>query len=210
MRKKKILMMLALLLTAVTGAWADEVKTVLDDGVFTGFTATGGAGGTGDGGYAKLVDGNTSTKWCTDSPPFYVEFHSSGLIVPTGYIMTTGGDTQSYSGRNPKSWTIKAKVNAGDAWTTLVTVTDDATMPASNYTPVEFTISGNTTAYKYFRLDVSATLVTLGSSSRSSSSWARRQIPAISPSNRRSVAPALQKVPIPSAALLTGTCLPVK
>ena len=54
---KKILMMLALLLTAVTGARADEVKTVLDDGVFTGFTATGGAGGTGDGGYAKLVDG---------------------------------------------------------------------------------------------------------------------------------------------------------
>ena len=98
--------------------------------MFTGFTATGGAGGTGDGGYAKLVDGNTSTKWCTDSPPFYVEFHSSGLIVPTGYIMTTGGDTQSYSGRNPKSWTIKAKAHAEDDWTTLVTVENDATMPA--------------------------------------------------------------------------------
>jgi len=41
MTMKKILMMLALLLTAVTGAWADEVKTVLDDGVFSGFTATG-------------------------------------------------------------------------------------------------------------------------------------------------------------------------
>ena len=155
--KQKFLFILALLLTAVTGAWADEVTTVLDDGVFTGFTATGGSN-TGDEGYDKLVDGNTGTKWCTNATPFYIEFHSSGLIVPTGYIMTTGGDTQSYSGRNPKSWTIKAKVNADDAeWTTLATVTDDATMPAANYTPVEFTISGNTTAYKYFRLDVSAT-----------------------------------------------------
>ena len=58
---KNFLSILALLLMAVTqGAWADEVKTVLDDGVFTGFTATGGAGGTGDGGYAKLVDGNAT------------------------------------------------------------------------------------------------------------------------------------------------------
>ncbi len=77
------------------------MKTVLDDGVFTGFTATGGVGGTGDGGYAKLVDGNTSTKWCTNSSPFYIEFHSSAPFVPTGYIMTT-----------------------------LVTVENDATMPA--------------------------------------------------------------------------------
>lgn len=154
--KTKFLSILALLLMAVTqGAWAD-VTTVLDEGVFTGFTATGGSN-TGDEGYAKLVDGNTSTKWCTDSSPFYVEFHSSGLIVPTGYIMTTGGDTQSYSGRNPKSWTIKAKAHAEDDWMTLVTVENDATMPASNYTPVEFAISGNTTAYQYFRLDVSAT-----------------------------------------------------
>ena len=126
------------------------------DGVFTGFTATGGSN-TGDGGYAKLVDGNTATKWCTNSSPFYIEFHSSAPFVPTGYIMTTGGDTQSYSGRNPKSWTIKAKAHAEDDWTTLVTVENDATMPAKNYEPVSFAISGNTTAYQYFRLDVSAT-----------------------------------------------------
>ena len=154
--KTKLLSILALLLAAVQGARADETKTVLEDGVFTGFTATAGSN-TGDGGYDKLVDGNTGTKWCTNASPFYVEFHSSGLIVPKGYILTTAGDTQSYSTRNPKSWTIKAKVNAGDSWTTLVTVTDDTSMPAANTTPVEFTISGNTTAYRYFRLDVSAT-----------------------------------------------------
>ena len=92
MRSKKILLMLALLCAMVQGAWADEVKTILEDGVFSGFTATAGSN-TGDGGYDKLVDGSTATKWCTNTSPFYIEFHSSGLIVPTGYIMTTAGDT---------------------------------------------------------------------------------------------------------------------
>ena len=99
--------------------------------LFSGFTATSGTGGTGDGGYAKLVDGRTDTKLCCNHDnPTFVEFYSSGLFVPTGYIMTTGGDTQSYSGRNPKSWTIKAKAHPEDDWTTLVTVENDATMPA--------------------------------------------------------------------------------
>ena len=41
--KTKVLSLLALLLMAVTqGAWADDTKTVLEDGVFTGFTATAG------------------------------------------------------------------------------------------------------------------------------------------------------------------------
>ena len=156
--KKNLFLMIALLCAVVQGAWAD-VSTLYADGVFTGFTATAGAGsaGPGNGGYTKLVDGSTDTKWCTNSSPFYIEFHSSAPFVPTGYIMTTGGDTQSYSGRNPKSWTIKAKAHAEDDWTTLVTVENDATMPAKNYEPVSFAISGNTTAYQYFRLDVSAT-----------------------------------------------------
>ncbi|MBQ8064562.1 MAG: hypothetical protein IJ200_02775 [Prevotella sp.] len=61
MQKKKFLTILTLLLMAVTqGARADETKTVLEDGVFTGFTATAGAGTSGsDGGYDKLVDGST-------------------------------------------------------------------------------------------------------------------------------------------------------
>ena len=159
MQKKSFYWMLVLLCAVVQGAWADEVTTQCTDGVFTGFTATAGAGsaGPGNGGYTKLVDGNTSTKWCTNSSPFYIEFHSSAPFVPTGYIMTTAEDAASYSGRNPKSWTIKAKAHAEDDWTTLVTVENDATMPAKNYEPVSFAISGNTTAYQYFRLDVSAT-----------------------------------------------------
>ena len=80
MTMKKILMMLALLLTAVTGAWAD-VSTLYADGVFTGFTATSG---TGDN-YQNLVDGNNGSEMlCTHGDPSVVEFHSSGYLVPTG------------------------------------------------------------------------------------------------------------------------------
>ena len=119
-----------MLCAVAQGAWADEVTTQCTDGVFTGFTATAGAGsaGPGNGGYTKLVDGSTDTKWCTNSSPFYIEFHSSAPFVPTGYIMTTAEDAASYSGRNPKSWTIKAKVNENDEWTTLVTETDNTTV----------------------------------------------------------------------------------
>ena len=158
MKRKKILFILALLCAVVQGAWAD-VTTVLDEGVFTGFTATAGSG-TGGTGYSKLVDGDTNTKWYPDtySQSYYVEFHSSGLIVPTGYIMTTANDTESNNAsRNPKSWTIMAKVNAGDSWTTLVTEKSNQSLPNSSTTSVEFTITGNSTAYKYFRFEVSHT-----------------------------------------------------
>ena len=147
--KQKILFILALLCAMVQGAWAD-VTTVYIDGVFTGFTATSGSAGfSGDVNYDKLVDGSTNTKWRTNSNPFYVEFHSSGLIVPTGYIMTTADDASSQDFRNPKSWIIKAKVNAGDEWTTLVTETNNTSLPAANTTPVEFSITNNTKAYQY-------------------------------------------------------------
>ena len=79
---------------------------------------------------AHAQEDNPAPQWCTKSSPFYIEFHSSAPFVPTGYIMTPVEDAAFYSGRNPKSWTIKAKAHPEDDWTTLVTVENDATMPA--------------------------------------------------------------------------------
>ena len=158
-QQAKLWIITLLLMVVAPGAWADEVTTQYANGVFTGFTATDGSGGTGNEGYAKLVDGNTGTKLCcTHGNPTYVEFHSSFYFVPTGYIMTTVGDASQYSNRNPKSWVIKAKVNENDAeWTTLATETDNTTVGGVDTHPYEFTITGITTAYKYFRLEVTAT-----------------------------------------------------
>ena len=108
---------MTLLLTVLTlTAWA------LDPVFSTTYTATSGTTGNANEDYGNLVDGKKNTKWCVSNCDFsgsntlYIEFHSDIPFVPTGYVMTTGNDTQSNSGRNPKSWTIQAKLYSTDAW----------------------------------------------------------------------------------------------
>ena len=124
----------------------------------TGYTVDGGSGSTGVEGYDKLLDGNTDTKWCSNVKSdgvWYVEFHTASAVQVDGYKLTTGGDTKTYSGRNPKNWTLKAKVNSGDAWTVIDTKTGNTDMPAANCSSVDFEtdVQG---MYQYFRLEVSA------------------------------------------------------
>jgi hypothetical protein len=127
---------------------------------YTGYTVDAGTGNTNvNGGYDQLLDGNTATKWCvyTDTKSggvWFVEFHTASAVQVDGYKLTTADDTQTYSGRNPKNWTLKAKVNSGDAWTVIDTKTDNTDMPAANYSSVDFEtdVQG---MYQYFRLEVS-------------------------------------------------------
>ena len=124
----------------------------------TGYTIDGGSGSTGGEGYDKLLDGNTGTKWCSNVKSdgvWYVEFHTASAVQVDGYKLTTGGDTQTYPERNPKNWTLKAKVNSGDAWTVIDTKTGNTDMPAANLSSVDFEadVQG---IYQYFRLEVSA------------------------------------------------------
>ena len=113
-------------------------------------------------GYAKLFDQNKSTKWCVvnstgEWQTIWVDFKSNQSIVPTGYILTTGNDTYTYYGRNPKSWRIYAKAGESDDWTMLVTVSDgkNAGLGTKNNTDYSFDIS-NQKAYQFFRFEVSA------------------------------------------------------
>ena len=95
--------------------------------------------------------------WCSNVKSdgvWYVEFHTASAVQVDGYKLTTGNDTQTYPGRNPKNWTLKAKVNSGDAWTVIDTKTDNTDMPAANYSSVDFEtdVQG---MHQYFRLEVS-------------------------------------------------------
>ena len=135
---------------------------VKDDGglsALTTYSATAGtAGANNNEGYAKLVDNNKTTKWCVDTnknPSVFIEFQTTKPIVPTGYVMTTGNDNATCTGRNPKNWTIKARKNTTDDWTTITTVTDDQTLTDENTKDFEFTLT-NTEAYQYFRFEVTA------------------------------------------------------
>lgn len=119
----------------------------------------------GTDGYAApsgLVDGNkTSTKWCAGGEHksdgvWYCEFHTASAVQVNGYTITTGDDNSSWNNRNPKDWVLKAKVNSGDAWTTIATVTNDATLDDINNKSYDFFVDvpGE---YQYFRFEVSAT-----------------------------------------------------
>ena len=110
----------------------------------------------------KLFDKNKSTKWCVDNSTgswetIWVDFKSDVAFTPTSYTMTTGNDTQSWKGRNPKKWKIYAKAKESDSWTTIVDVTDgDALgLGTANTTDYSFDINGVSTKYQFFRFEVS-------------------------------------------------------
>ena len=126
-----------------------------------------GSGGFSNQGYEKLFDGDTATKWCSNTGNmsvssvsgqscWYAEFSTSGAFMPTGYVLTTGDDTQNSPGRNPTHWKLYGKLNEGDAWTLLDNVENSTAMPAANKTDVEFTLSTAIGIYRYFRFEVSA------------------------------------------------------
>ena len=121
----------------------------------SGYTVTAGSGGFGGEGHEKLLDGDTGTKWCSNSAPWNVTFNTASPVQVDGYTLTTGGDTGSESGRNPKNWTLKGKLNESDPWTTIATVTDDNTMPAANTKDVDFVVD-KPGSYKYFKFEVTA------------------------------------------------------
>lgn len=122
----------------------------------TGYTVTAGTGGFNDDeSHTSLLDGNKGTKWCANNGPWNVTFNTASPVQVDGYTLTTGGDTGSNSGRNPKNWTLKGKLNESDAWTTIATVTNDNTIPAANTTDVDFVVD-KPGSYQYFYFEVTA------------------------------------------------------
>lgn len=105
--------------------------------------------------YDKLVDGNTSTKYYLSNADPWVEFHYSQAFVPKQYVLWTAFDTNNDSNRNPASWTIKAKLNKTDAWTTIATAENSGSnqLPTGNTQSKVFSIVENENAYKYFRFE---------------------------------------------------------
>ena len=109
---------------------------------------------------SNLVDGKKYTKWCTSTADkvdgiWYCEFHTASAVLVNGYTITTGNDNSRYGNRNPKDWVLKAKADEGDSWTTIATVTNDATLKDEDYKSFDFIVDVHGT-YQYFRFEVSA------------------------------------------------------
>ena len=121
----------------------------------------------------NLFDGNKLSKWCsyTSGAGSYasrtaqdgkdmVIWKMGSSVVLAGYILTTGNDTQDNPGRNWKSWTIyggnfaddgTAMIAADGAWTPIHSIVDDTVLQAKSTTDYVFA-TGNSTAYKYYKL----------------------------------------------------------
>jgi hypothetical protein len=131
----------------------------------SGYTYDGGTASSNDS-PSNLVDGKKNypyqyTKWCTNTSDkvdgiWYCEFHTESAVQVNGYTITTGHDNSSNYNRNPKDWVLKAKADAGDSWTTIATVTNDATLKDDNVLQFDFNVDVPGT-YQYFRFEVSAT-----------------------------------------------------
>lgn len=135
---------------------------------YTGYTADEGSGGRNgdDTNYAKLVDGDTNTRWWTSesnqsttidfwSNVWYIDFHTSSAVQVDGYRLTTDNYEKMYSGgQNPKSWTLEAKASSSGSWTTIDTRNNNTDLPAEDNASVDFSVNvpGK---YQYFRLKVS-------------------------------------------------------
>ena len=131
----------------------------------SGYTYDGGTSSTYGEAPSNLVDGKkisaNHSKWCTSTGDkvdgiWYCEFHTDSAVQVNGYTITTGHDNSSQNNRNPKDWVLKAKADAGDSWTTIATVTNDATLKDENYQQFDFNVDVHGT-YQYFRFEVSAT-----------------------------------------------------
>lgn len=134
------------------------------------FTALDGTGNNGaNENYSKLLDGTTKTKWCDkfaddDGNTYvpYIIFKASEKVVITDYTFVTGNDNASNPGRNPKDWVLygcndyNESSKSGGSWAAIHTVTDDAVMQDENYASYKFSIDGNSTMYKYYKLEITA------------------------------------------------------
>ena len=131
-----------------------------------GRTATSGtAGYNSSEGYASLVDGNTGTKWCSNTThsggsPWVCQFTTASPVSVTGYTLTTGNDTGDDPDRNPRVWTLEAKQNEGDSWTVIdsrdVTTNGGDALPEENTTESQvYAIAAEKQGiYQYFRFMV--------------------------------------------------------
>lgn len=122
----------------------------------------GTAGANDKEGPAKLIDGDTGTKWCVTSfKSAKIIFETTSAINVSGYSITTGNDNASNPGRNPKSWVLSgcndySKSTGDGTWEPIHSVTEDEVLVDKNYTKYSYVFDKTEAAYKYFKLEISA------------------------------------------------------
>jgi regulation of enolase protein 1 (concanavalin A-like superfamily) len=130
----------------------DNVSVAEIRNVANGGTASASPEGSGSETSLKAFDGSTTTKWYeSSSPTTWLQYDlGAGISWAVGrYDISSANDVPQ---RDPKDWQFQAS-NDGTTWTTLDTRT--AQTFAARYQTNQYTIT-NTTAYRYYRLNITA------------------------------------------------------
>ena len=98
---------------------------------------------------AKLADGDVGTKWLAGGRSNWVQYELAAPAVVTTYALGSANDVPR---RDPRDWTLQGSTD-GTTWKTLDTRTRQG-FP-SRFLTREYSVA-NTTAYTYYRLDISA------------------------------------------------------
>lgn len=98
----------------------------------------------------NIMDGTTTTKLYGNVPQTVVITPTAPTTIK-GYQFTTANDTQSYSGRNPKSWKLEGSNNNID-WVVVDTKTNCSVMEGKNYYPYTFVLPEESALYSFYRL----------------------------------------------------------
>ena len=173
--KKRILSILLAVCLVMTMFPMTALSLEEGSGTAVQYTVLEGSGGFAGEEHTKLFDGNTSTKWCVNmSGKLYVIFKTDSPVLVSGYDITTANDNANETGRNPKNWTLygcndytAGEIGPGDdgssnnvestgTWTPIHSVTDDTVLHDENYTTYSYIFEKETTAYQYFKLEITA------------------------------------------------------
>ena len=128
------------------------------------YIALDGYGATGESFY-NLFDNNTGSKWCqgdwgegdkAENALWWVVFKTSSPIAVSGYTFTTANDA---NGRDPKSWTLygsnsESQPGKDDGSWEMIDSKTDQSFTTERFTDVRFDVDNSTTAYKYFKLEI--------------------------------------------------------
>ena len=138
------------------GGATGQYRGYVDDLKITSNVATGGSASassqpiSGEGA-AQAFDGNTGSKWLGNfSGSAWLQYQMPAPTIVKQYSITSANDDL---GRDPKNWSLLAS-NDGINWVTLDTQSNQTF--AGRYTTNTYSLS-NTTAYSYYRLNITAT-----------------------------------------------------
>ncbi|MBP5322529.1 MAG: CotH kinase family protein [Bacteroidaceae bacterium] len=112
--------------------------------------------------WINIADNNLYTKYCGHFKGRTIFLFDAGEdICVSAYRLYTANDTQSNSGRNPRSWNLYAASILGNSvddtdWLLLDSREDDRTMGATNYTPYDFYVTdpNDPNGFRFFMLEL--------------------------------------------------------